>query len=266
MRNSDPRITGTAVRKRVSVLERSSSSWNFFARGAMRPQVLKQRAKATVASARLRTGSDEGREGVGRRRRCRGHGKQIPYQLLYRDSLVGDYGERVTVDGPDVSLPGEHGHDLDRSTREQPAGHSGCVAELELLAAHCERCNRLVDDFNAADVSQHRLVRSLRWWFSCPGQGAAPLALTCGQYSSRLDHGPELASREVLSELGGGIDVFLQPPSGRPRRRRHRLRLVGPITAPFIFPVSLIWLHLVVVKSPRRGGNLVVADGVTVAA
>jgi len=38
------------------------------------------------------------------------------------------------------------------------------------------------------------------------------------------------------------------------------------MTAPFIFPVSLIWLHLVVVKSPRRGGNRVVADGVTVAA
>src|SRR5262245_53349545 len=56
IRSSDPSTTGTAVRKSVEVLERSSASWNFFASGAIRPQAEKQAMKASVASARFQPG------------------------------------------------------------------------------------------------------------------------------------------------------------------------------------------------------------------
>src|SRR5215469_10053957 len=55
-RSSDPRTTGTAVRKRVEVLERPSVSWNFFASGAISAQTEKQAMNARVASARFQYG------------------------------------------------------------------------------------------------------------------------------------------------------------------------------------------------------------------
>src|SRR6516162_797938 len=55
-RSSEPRTTGTAVRKRVEVLERPSVSWNFFASGAISAQTEKQAMNARVASARFQYG------------------------------------------------------------------------------------------------------------------------------------------------------------------------------------------------------------------
>src|SRR5215831_7997118 len=55
-RSSEPRTTGTAVRKRVEVLERPSVSWNFFASGAINAQTEKQAMNARVASARFQYG------------------------------------------------------------------------------------------------------------------------------------------------------------------------------------------------------------------
>src|SRR5262245_35401884 len=56
IRSSEPRTTGTAVRKSVEVLDRSSASWNFLASGAIRPQAEKHAMKASVASARFHPG------------------------------------------------------------------------------------------------------------------------------------------------------------------------------------------------------------------